>query len=133
MSSADLGPVLAERTLVLEPGMTVSIRLGLPFTPDAFPDESWCPYQIIGLDHDGIRHTIGIDAFQALWLALQSLGTRLYASEEYKAGRLHLFKKGDRDLCLPVLEGFSDLLPDWPPPRPEGHGDPDSSQTPGSG
>ena len=121
---ADLGPVIAERTLTLKPGKTVAVRLGLPYTPDEFPKESWCPYQITGLGSGKIRYVVGIDAFQALWLALQTIGVTLYASEEYKTGRLHFFENDDPDLCFPVTENCRDLLPDWPRPRPEDAGDP---------
>lgn len=122
--AADLGPVIAERILRLKPDRTVTVRLGTPYTPDDFPDESWCPYQIVGLGSSRIWRVVGIDAFQSLWLALQSIGLALYTSEEYRAGRLHLFDNDDPDLCFPVHQSCRDLLPDWPPQRPEEAGGP---------
>ncbi|MGZ8335491.1 MAG: DUF6968 family protein [Allosphingosinicella sp.] len=46
-------------------------RIGLPSTPDDFPNESWCPIQIVGLGRARIRHIVGIDSVQSLGLAMQ--------------------------------------------------------------
>ena len=119
---AELGTVIAERRLILDPDETVTVRIGLPFTPEAHPNESWCPYQIEGLGTGKVRRAIGIDDFQSLWLALVTVGSTLYASEENKTGRLHSFPGSD-DLGLPVLDSLRHLVPPIPP-RPEGHEDP---------
>jgi len=116
---AELCPVIAVRRFILLPDQEVIVRLGLPFTSDGFPGESRCPIQIEGLGSGKIRHVVGIDAFQSLWLALLHIGTLLYTSEEYKSGRLFAFE-GDPDLCLPVHDDFRDLLPPLPE-RPPGH------------
>ena len=112
---AGLGTVIAERRLILDLDETVTVRVGLPFTPEEHPNESWCPYQIEGLGRCKVRHAIGIDAFQSLWLALLMIGSTLYASEEYKAGRLHSFPDSP-DLGLPVFDDLRDLVPPLPPP-----------------
>ena len=120
--AVELGQVIAERHLILDPDETVIVRIGLPITRVGPPEESWCPYQIEGLGSGKVRHTVGIDAIQSLWLTLQTIGSTLYVSEEYRTGRLHSFP-ADPDLCLPVLDQFRDLVPPTPP-RPEGHVDP---------
>jgi hypothetical protein len=109
----ELGTIVAERVLILEPRGTVTVQIGLPFTPDDYPDESWCPYQIEGLGSDEVRRTIGIDALQALTLALQTVGSTLVSSDHYKAGRLKAFAsdEGRTDLGFPLYDGSEDLLP----------------------
>jgi hypothetical protein len=78
---AELCPVIAVRRFILLPDQEVIVRLGLPFTSDGFPGESRCPIQIEGLGSGKIRHVVGIDAFQSLWLALLHIGTLLYTSK----------------------------------------------------
>jgi hypothetical protein len=118
----ELGQVIAERHLILDPEGAVIVRIGLPVTHEGPPSESRCPYQIEGLGSGRVRQTIGIDAIQSLWLALETIGSTLYTSEDYKAGRLHSFP-GDPDLCFPVFDQLRDLVPPTPS-RPEGHQDP---------
>ena len=108
--------MIAEREFTLDPDQKVTIRLGMPFTPETegFPNESWCPHQITGLGNGKVRRAVGIDAFQSLRIALQVIGSDLYASEEYKAGRLHLGGR-DPDLNLPVFDELRHLVPPIPP------------------
>jgi hypothetical protein len=62
-----------------------------------------CFYRI-GWPHSARTHRgIGIDGFQALEQALQSISVQLYASDAYKAG--HLTYLGMRDLRLPHVPG----------------------------
>ena len=107
----EVGTVVAERVLVLDSDTEVIARIGLPFTPAEFPNESWCPWQIQGLGSDIVRRTIGIDSVQALWLAFQSVGCQLYASEEYRSGRLVAFPGEGGDLGFPTYPNMKDLLP----------------------
>ena len=109
----ELGTVIASRELVLADGGRVTVQIGAPFPPPDYEGEYWCPYKISGLVSVRLRRVVGIDAIQALMLALQAIGTDLYSSEEYRAGRLSWFEN-DRSATLgfPVLEGFDDLLPD---------------------
>ena len=115
----ELGPVLAEREYILKPDGVVTIRLGQPFAPPEFPNESWCPFQIEGLGSGRVRRAIGIDHFQSISLAMTSIGTTLYTSDEYQAGRLRLGDGGgDADLALPVFDDYRHLVPPIPP-KPE--------------
>ena len=109
-----LGTVIAERQFFLDGKGTVWGRIGEPLASDAEPYEGGCPWQIEGMGSGKVRFAFGFDRMQALWLAIQALGTELYSSEEYRAGRLAAFEEGERQfyLALPVLNGFEDLLPD---------------------
>ena len=107
----EIGTVVAERVLIPDSDTRVIARIGLPYTPPEFPNESWCPWQIEGLGSGIVRRTIGIDSIQALWLAFQSTGCELYASEEYQSGRLVAFRGEIRgDLGFPTYPETPDLL-----------------------
>ena len=47
-----------------------------------------CRYEIEWPDHTVKRHGAGVDAVQALVLALQFIGAELYTSRAHEAGRL---------------------------------------------
>ena len=108
----EIGTVVAERALILDSDTRIVARIGLPYTPADFPNESWCPWQIEGLGRDRVRRVVGVDSIQALWLAFQVVGTELYACDEYRSGRLAAFPgEANGDLGFPVLPGMTDLLP----------------------
>jgi hypothetical protein len=120
----EMGKPLTERSYFLAPDSSVTIRIGQPFTPADFPQESWCPWQVEGLGDDRVRRTIGIDHFQSIELAMQVIGSTLYNSEAYRSGRLRFAETSqDRDLGIPVFDEERHLVPPIPP-RPEGHVDP---------
>ena len=76
----ELGQVIAERRLRLSdsPGREVWVRLGLPRPfPDAPFGDYYCPYQIVGIGDERVRHAGGVDGLQALELALLVLPTEL--------------------------------------------------------
>ena len=105
MKTVEIGTVVAERVLILDSDTEVIARIGLPYTPAEFPNESWCPWQIEGLGSGVVRRTIGIDSVQALWLAFHSVRAQLYASEEYQSGRLVAFPGEPRgDLGFPDFD-----------------------------
>lgn len=109
-----LGKIVAERVMVLEPGGVVTVRIGVPVADEAPPHTSACPWQIEGIGSGRVRAAFGEDSVQSLWLALQIIGATLYASDEYKSGRLKAFPESEAqgDLGLPVPENVRDLLPD---------------------
>ena len=109
LRDVEMRQVIAERVLILAPDGQVTARIGLPFTPADYPQESWCPWQIEGLGAGRVRAAVGVDSVQALSLAMRTLGSDLYASEEYRSGRLMAFPD----------EPHGDLgFPRWPDPEP---------------
>jgi hypothetical protein len=78
--TVDSGPfgLIAERALVAKSDkgiFEIKVRFGKP-TPHLKGD--WfCPYQIIGLGRDEVRNIFGIDAVQALQLAMFAAGAEL--------------------------------------------------------
>jgi hypothetical protein len=80
------------------PERTMTVLIGRPTQE---PTGEWrCPYQIIG---DGSEHpfgALGLDAVQAIELALKIIGARLAATTEAREGRLRW--AGERDLGFPL-------------------------------
>ena len=108
MKLTELGDIIADRKLSLKANngdleRTVNVLLG---RPQVFSDSSdyYCPYQIKGAGDEKIRHVGGVDAFQAIHLALQTLGAELQALNQKLDGKLHW--DGDRDgsLGFPLSE-----------------------------
>jgi len=75
-----LGTVIAERRLRVrgQPDLQVWIRIGMPRPfPDAAQGDYYCPYQITGIGSEKVQRAGGVDALQALELALHILPTEL--------------------------------------------------------
>ena len=105
MEINSLGTLVAIRTLDLlaEDGTivgTVSVKLGKP-KKIAQSEDYYCPFQILGIGSEKIRYGIGVDAMQALILALTKIGSHLYTSSESKSRRLRWM--GDQSGNLGVL------------------------------
>jgi hypothetical protein len=95
-----VGTVIAVRNLDLRGGKEVVVTIGMPRkTPDE--DDYYCPYQITGADRSDIRYAVGVDAVQALELALRMIGADLYTSNEALNGALSWEGGIDGDLGFP--------------------------------
>jgi len=103
MEIKDIGEVIATRTLQLvenkKGGITVQIG-----KPKQFPNKSdyYCPYRIIGIGDEKIRYAAGIDAVQAIQLAMVKIGAEIYTSTEAKSGRLRWDGDEKGDLGFPA-------------------------------
>jgi hypothetical protein len=103
MASGNIGEVIAERvlTLVHENGDTtkVSVRLGKPqASPDG--DEAHCACQITGIGDEKVHEIFGIDAFQALQLALRYISFRLHHYRKRSDNAIYAWERGD-DMGFP--------------------------------
>jgi hypothetical protein len=105
---ADLGQIIASRTLSFADGGEITIRVGQPFMPPNYGGNFCCPYQIDGIGDGKIRYGSGVDSLQALYIALINISTDLYPSEEAKAGKITW--QGERDLGLPMAEAIKEFL-----------------------
>ena len=81
MSSAEkprLEPIAERRLVVIgQPERQVSIVLGKPY-PDSDPSGDWiCPVQLCGIADDPVFEVHGLDAIQALMLALEKARVEL--------------------------------------------------------
>lgn len=103
----DVGEVIATRVYEIErpDGGVAEVTLSLG-RPRPVPDEEdwFCPYRFAGEGGARISCAFGVDALQALVLALNMIAIELHASEEAKAGRMTWL--GQSDLGLP----FPDAL-----------------------
>ena len=106
-----IGQTIAIRTLrVAGEKKNIKVRIG---RPKRFPDgeDYFCPYQIIGMGNEKVRHAAGVDAVQALVLALERIGAELYTSDEAKAGKLAWLDDNEKNLGFPVPDTLRDLIP----------------------
>jgi hypothetical protein len=91
MKLDSIGELIAARTLTLlgVDNATSEVTV-LLCKPQQWPDhvDYFCPYQIKGIGDEQIRYMGGVDSFQALHLALSSLGIELDALNKHLAGRL---------------------------------------------
>lgn len=111
MTSGSVGTVIATRKLSIDGKQIVEVLIG---KPQPLPDGNdwYCPYQIQGIGSGKIRRSGGIDAVQALILALQDAGAWLVSSPEFEAGKLSWDSGAVKgDLGFPVPKNIQDVLP----------------------
>lgn len=105
--------IIATRTLQLseEKGVSESVPVVVEiYEPQSGEAEYeyFCWYKICGLGDERLKRCVGVDAVQALLVALVRIGSDLYSRDETKAGRLTWNQ--DENLGIPVP--FRDALPD---------------------
>jgi hypothetical protein len=75
-----IGEVIAERkfSILSAPGQGAIVKVLLG-RPERLPDgpDFYCPFQILGIGPDKVRCAYGIDAFQAIQLAMAAIGPLL--------------------------------------------------------
>jgi hypothetical protein len=97
-----LGEVLASRTLRFQTNsgrlIDVTVTVGRPVIDPHARDSDWlCPFQLRGVGDEVVRAMFGVDAMQALILALNTLPTELRALARDESGT---FADRDEDLGL---------------------------------
>ncbi|MFZ3213709.1 MAG: hypothetical protein WA188_19560 [Terriglobales bacterium] len=101
MEKIEFSDIIAERQLVGRQGdqtFAVTVRIGRPVP---HPDGDWeCPYVISGLPNPHGLRVGGVDAVQALSLALRAIGADLQLQRK----DIHLQWSGMDDLGFPVPE-----------------------------
>jgi hypothetical protein len=102
MRPVSVGQVIAERVFDLDVNgdrREVRVLIGAP-TPIPDSPDFFCPYQVVGLDDPTVRYTEGVDGAQALYLAMESVGTLLASTVEARTGQLTWY--GESALGFPV-------------------------------
>lgn len=79
---------------------------------DARGQDWCCRYRIEGLPSRPDRHAYGVDAVQALDLALKNAAMFLYATPEAREGRLTWLDQGRGKLGLPIPDGMEEWYRD---------------------
>jgi hypothetical protein len=69
------------------PPSDVLVLLGKPKRSPGYQDY-YCPYQVKGAGTEKVRYMCGIDTFQALQLAIRSLGVELEVLNHQLGGKL---------------------------------------------
>jgi hypothetical protein len=91
MKLYDVGEIVAERKLNLlnSDGPPLEV-LALLNKPNQLPDhcDYYCPYQIKGVGDERARYSCGIDTFQALQLAIRTIGVELEVLNKDLGGKL---------------------------------------------
>jgi hypothetical protein len=79
------------------------------FAPERMGSEWTCRFEIDWPDGRRQAASIGSDSIQAIVLALQMIGSEIYATDYHKSGKLFL-EASDRGYGFPVTAGLRDLL-----------------------
>lgn len=89
MEVVDLGTVIATRVITgrKDTEQRYLVKLGIPKQMPGFSDY-YCPVQIEGAFDDEISYSCGIDAVQAIQLAMKFLGGRLDRLNQESGGNL---------------------------------------------
>ena len=90
MSFQNVGEVIAERHLVRidrEPNTAIVVVIG---KPQAFSNSSdfYCPFQILGIGSEKVKHALGADAIQALQLVMIMIGGDLWTLNKQCGGAI---------------------------------------------
>jgi hypothetical protein len=102
LETKDIGEVIATRKLRIigEKEQDVTILIGKPRRLPDSPDY-YCPFQITGMDPEEVRCAYGVDAVQAIQLALVHIGAHLSGSKEAKTGQLRWEDMSDLGFPIP--------------------------------
>lgn len=100
--------LIAERKLTLERDSAVQIPVRV-FLPRELSADWACRFTIGWPDEEFEMEVFGVDAFQALELALRTIGVMIYTSEHHKAGELMWLEAGD-GYGFPITSSLRDLL-----------------------
>jgi len=101
--------IIATRTLVVRDNnrsIDLPVRIHAPEKAGA---EWICRFEIEWPEGRVERWGAGVDAVQALWIALQMIGTEIYTSQKHEAGQVAWLEPG-RGYGLPVPNNMRDLL-----------------------
>jgi len=107
MAIGSLGAIIAVRKYLADGGArSVTVKIG---KPEEMADHSdyYCPFEIDGIGRGGIDHACGVDAIQALDLAMKKIGVILNFSPEAQAARLSWDGGGDH-FGLPLPDSCTD-------------------------
>jgi hypothetical protein len=101
----ELGEIIATRKFYLlgNKDREIIVHIGKPNQFPDFPDY-YCPFQIMRTGSEKIRYAAGVDAIQALQLAMVMIGAILYTSKEAKSGQLRWLTDENDTLGFPVPE-----------------------------
>jgi uncharacterized protein DUF6968 len=115
----ELGDLIAERQLTFESAAgeshQVVVRIGRPVVDHSAPHKDWfCPFQIQGLGSESVKAIFGVDAMQALLLAIHTIPAELAVYVRDAGGRFVYPGETDGSFispCRSALEHAGDAFP----------------------
>ena len=116
------GAMIAERELAFSDGRTITIRLGTPQRDPQLGRDWFCPYSISGPAFSRTWRSFGVDAFQAIQLAMKSIETDVTAINRADDGSLRWdeLEAGDFGPALNKSNDFGSALGNDDPPASAG-------------
>lgn len=101
--------LIAERMLALR-AATGAVQIPVRIFVPRITDTDWaCRFTIGWPDREFEMDVFGVDAFQALTLALQTVGVMMYTSEHHNSGNLMWLEAGG-GYGFPITNSLRDLL-----------------------
>lgn len=97
MSRSAVGHVIASRVFQLAGGGEVTLSFGAPIQ---LGGDFACMFVVEGLGSGAVQRAFGKDELECFLYAIQKASQLLFASEEYRSGRLTW--NGQRSLGFPV-------------------------------
>lgn len=115
MTDHDLNQVIAQRIIKCPDGQTIEVRMGKPQWRDQGRTESLCAIEVVAPSTTKTLQVSGIDAFQAIELAMKMIGTELVVLNvaEYSGGLRWL--EQENNLGFPLPDSLA--LPELPNSR----------------
>lgn len=102
-------PVATRELKIRNGAADVAVPISI-FAPEPSGHGDWlCRFEIGWPGKTRVMNVGGIDAMQALLLAMQIIGAELYTSADHQAGRLYWDEPG-RGYGFPVPSSIRDLL-----------------------
>ena len=102
------GEIMASREYAVDgsqPPRRVMVRIGFP--KQRFDGRYECVAEIDDGESVNVKPMNGVDAFEALFVAIMLIGTELAFTSEMLGRPLTWMEKGRRDLAFPVHPDFS--------------------------
>ena len=101
--------IIATRTLKIQKdGMELNVPIRL-FAPERTEVDWMCRFEIEWPETKLDRYATGVDAVQALILALQMIGSQIYASKYHASGHL-AWLENNRGYGFPVPSTLREML-----------------------
>jgi len=103
MTSNKLMDIVAARKLYFfdDKKKEIAVLIGKPQRQSDSSDY-YCLFQVVGIGDEEVRHATGIDAVQAMQLAMKMIGAYLYSLNQHNGGRLRWEGDETGDLGFPV-------------------------------
>ena len=108
LKDRNIGQVIATRKyhLVGDEKTILLVKIGMPVPSDDGVD-FYCPYEIVAGRTESVEFAAGVDAIQALQLAVMAIASKVKLHNDRRGGRLRWLSDENTDLGFPdVVEAL---------------------------